>query len=129
MWHPDIDDFYVLPYLPGGGGEVELRKRREKGKRRKRGRKGRKRGRKREEEKRKRKNKKKEAERRGKEEIFFLAPERSTRYSRILRDGGEMSGNFLIEGGVKGNGRRRRPKKIINGMRCRKRIRGRLSDL
>ena len=64
------------------------------------------------------KKKKKEAERRGKEEkssFLFLVPERSTRYSRILGEGGDEGEIFGIEGGVEGNGRRRRPKKIING--------------
>ena len=69
-----IDDFYVLPYLPGGGGrgEVELRKRREKGKRRKRGRKGRKRGRKREEEKKGAKKEEKRGGEKGKRREIFL---------------------------------------------------------
>ena len=56
----------------GGGGEVELRKRREKGKRRKRGRKGRKRGRKREEEKRGAKKEEKRGGEKGKRREIFL---------------------------------------------------------
>ena len=101
----------------GGGVEVELRKRKrkekeekEEGKEEKGGGKGRR-------KKRERKKKKKEAERREKEEkssFLFLVPERSTRYSRIWGEGGDEGGIFGIEGGVEGNGRRRRPKKIIN---------------